>query len=84
MLIIVSDRNRLSKCDAQRMNALVADATRKEVCHVTVDDYGDAVRVFSLDTVKTISISELRKLLNIKPWTQRVYEWWQARKAVNI
>jgi len=84
MFVIVSDRNRVSKYEAAKMNAFVSSATSEECIHVSVNDYEDAVRVFALSHVKPISMDQIRQLLRPpKSLTQHLHEWWQSRKAVS-
>ncbi len=84
MFIIVSDRNRLTKYEAAKMNAIIHSATGEECVQVQVNDYDDAVRVFTLTTVKPISMDQIRQLMRPpKSLAQHLREWWQSRKAVN-
>lgn len=81
MIVIVSDCRRISKAVSASMNGRVFSASGEEVIHVSVNDYGDAVRIFTLATAKSISVADIRRLINQKPWPQRVYEWWKERQA---
>ncbi len=84
MFVIVSDRNRLTKYEAAKMNAIIHTATGEECVQVQVNDYADAVRVFTLATTKPISMDEIRQLLRPPNTLMRhLREWWHSRKAVN-
>ena len=63
MIIIVSDCRRISMAVSQKMMDIVSKASGDKCAMVTVPNYADAVRVFTLATAKPVTIEELRELL---------------------
>ena len=64
MIIIVSDCRRINMPVSKKMMDIVAKDSGKKVAHVTVPNYGDALRIFTLATAKPITVDELKELLH--------------------
>lgn len=83
MLVIVVNRHAISKQETQYLSAAIASGTGAKPVVIRVMDTVP-LRMFSLGSAPDVSVEELRAILTaqypVKPWPQRVYEWWQYQK----
>jgi len=88
MLIIVQNHRWVSSAEIHRLACTIHARMGVDISILRHDDpLQPPLQFFSLmQDAKEVDVEELKAILTahlpVKPWPQRMWEWWQARKNV--